>query len=95
VAGDAERRRDAVGGTAGRHRAGNPLQAARIAGHVLRLSGTGTEGATLRVYFERFEADAGRHDVPTQQALRPLFECAETIAGIGVRTGRSEPTVIT
>jgi phosphoglucomutase len=62
---------------------------------VFRLSGTGTEGATLRVYGERYEPDAARHDVPTQQALRPLFDRADAIAGIRARTGRTEPTVVT
>jgi phosphoglucomutase len=62
---------------------------------VFRLSGTGTEGATLRVYYERFEADAARHDIPAQEVLAPLVACAEAIAGIRVRTGRSEPSVVT
>jgi phosphoglucomutase len=62
---------------------------------VFRLSGTGTEGATLRVYGERYEPEAARHDVPTQQALRPLFGWADAIAGIRARTGRTEPTVVT
>jgi phosphoglucomutase len=44
---------------------------------VFRLSGTGTEGATLRVYYERFEPDPARHDVPAQQALAPLVAGAE------------------
>jgi phosphoglucomutase len=62
---------------------------------VFRLSGTGTEGATLRVYLERFEPDAARHTVPTQEALAPLIDAAEQLAGIARRTGRSSPTVIT
>jgi phosphoglucomutase len=62
---------------------------------VFRLSGTGTEGATLRVYLERFEPDAARHTMPTQEALAPLIEAAEGLAGIAQRTGRSSPTVIT
>jgi phosphoglucomutase len=62
---------------------------------VFRLSGTGTEGATLRVYLERFEPDAARHTVPTQEALAPLIDAAEQLAGIAQRTGRSSPTVIT
>ncbi len=62
---------------------------------VFRLSGTGTEGATLRVYYERFEPDAARHDMPASEALTPLVACAEALAGIRARTGRSEPTVVT
>jgi phosphoglucomutase len=62
---------------------------------VYRLSGTGTEGATLRVYLERFEPDVARQDVPTQEALAPLVQAADELAGIRTRLGRSEPTVIT
>jgi len=62
---------------------------------VFRLSGTGTEGATLRVYLERFEADAAKHGVETQQTLAPLIALADRLAGIRERTGRERPTVIT
>ncbi|MES3014543.1 MAG: alpha-D-glucose phosphate-specific phosphoglucomutase [Pseudomonadota bacterium] len=62
---------------------------------VFRLSGTGTEGATLRVYLERFEPDATRHAVETQAALAPLVALADQLAGIRERTGRTQPTVIT
>jgi phosphoglucomutase len=62
---------------------------------VMRLSGTGTEGATLRVYLERFEADASRHGLETQTALQTLIDSAEALAGIRARTGRTRPTVIT
>ncbi|BDI05693.1 alpha-D-glucose phosphate-specific phosphoglucomutase [Sphaerotilus microaerophilus] len=62
---------------------------------VFRLSGTGTEGATLRVYLERFEADPQRHDLPTQQALAPLIEVAEEVAAIRQHSGQAAPTVIT
>ncbi len=62
---------------------------------VFRLSGTGTEGATLRVYLERFEPDPARHATPTQEALGGLIALADELAGIRERTGRSEPTVIT
>jgi phosphoglucomutase len=61
---------------------------------VFRLSGTGTEGATLRVYLERFVADATLHGVPTQTALSPLVELAEKIADIAAVTGRRAPDVI-
>ncbi|QFR32737.1 alpha-D-glucose phosphate-specific phosphoglucomutase [Ancylobacter sp. TS-1] len=62
---------------------------------VYRLSGTGTAGATLRVYLERFEPDAARHDLDTQDALSDLVEIARTLPDIEGRTGRSAPTVIT
>jgi phosphoglucomutase len=44
---------------------------------VFRLSGTGTEGATLRVYLERYEAEPARHNLPVQQVLAPLIALAE------------------
>ncbi|MDB5555897.1 MAG: alpha-D-glucose phosphate-specific phosphoglucomutase [Rhizobium sp.] len=62
---------------------------------VFRLSGTGTSGATLRVYIERYEPDASRHDMETQAALADLIAVAEEIAGIKARTGRDKPSVIT
>jgi len=62
---------------------------------VFRLSGTGTSGATLRVYIERYEPDASRHDMDTQEALADLIAVAEEIAGIKARTGRNAPSVIT
>jgi phosphoglucomutase len=62
---------------------------------VLRLSGTGTEGATLRLYLERFEPDAARHAIETQAALQPLIDAAEALTGLKARIGREKPTVIT
>ncbi|MFP5391299.1 MAG: alpha-D-glucose phosphate-specific phosphoglucomutase, partial [Gammaproteobacteria bacterium] len=62
---------------------------------VLRLSGTGTEGATIRLYLEKYEADPARHDVPTQVALAGLIDIAEQLAQIRARTGREQPSVIT
>ncbi|KKB80032.1 phosphoglucomutase [Devosia soli] len=62
---------------------------------VVRLSGTGTVGATLRVYLERYEPADGQHDLETQAALEPLIKLTESLAGIKARTGRSEPSVIT
>jgi len=62
---------------------------------VFRLSGTGTKGATLRVYVERFEADPSHHDQDTQETLAPLITIAEELAQIHHRTGRAAPTVIT
>jgi len=62
---------------------------------VFRLSGTGTSGATLRVYIERFEPDAARHGIETQEALAELIAAAEEIAQIRAHTGMDAPTVIT
>ena len=61
---------------------------------VFRLSGTGTEGATLRVYLEFFEPDVAKHDQDLQQALAPVIEAAEAVAGIKARTGRDGPSVV-
>jgi phosphoglucomutase len=62
---------------------------------VFRLSGTGTQGATLRVYIERYEPDPALHDQPVQEALAPLIVTARELAQIETRTGRSAPDVIT
>ncbi|KQQ81211.1 alpha-D-glucose phosphate-specific phosphoglucomutase [Aureimonas sp. Leaf324] len=62
---------------------------------VFRLSGTGTVGATLRVYLERFEPDPSRHDLPVEEALKELVETADAIGEIKARTGRAEPDVRT
>ncbi|MER9828368.1 alpha-D-glucose phosphate-specific phosphoglucomutase [Mesorhizobium sp. M0134] len=62
---------------------------------VFRLSGTGTSGATLRLYVERYEPDKNRHDLDTQEALADLIVAADDIAGILSHTGRAKPSVIT
>ena len=62
---------------------------------VYRLSGTGTAGATLRVYIERFVTDPARLDLDTQDTLADLIAIARILPDIEGRTGRSEPTVIT
>ncbi|TJW38169.1 MAG: alpha-D-glucose phosphate-specific phosphoglucomutase [Mesorhizobium sp.] len=62
---------------------------------VFRLSGTGTSGATLRVYIERYEPDNSRHDLDTQEALADLIAAADDTAGIRAHTGRAKPSVIT
>ena len=62
---------------------------------VFRLSGTGTEGATLRVYLERYEADAARHGHPVQEALGALVRIADELAGIRRHSGMEGPTVVT
>ncbi|HLP98948.1 MAG TPA: alpha-D-glucose phosphate-specific phosphoglucomutase [Sideroxyarcus sp.] len=62
---------------------------------IFRLSGTGTEGATLRVYLEAFEADVARHHLDAQEALSELIQLALRISELQARTGRVQPTVIT
>ncbi|MEL6397454.1 MAG: alpha-D-glucose phosphate-specific phosphoglucomutase [Cyanobacteria bacterium J06626_4] len=62
---------------------------------IFRLSGTGTQGATLRLYVERYEADTSKHDQDTQAALADLITLADEIAQIKALTGRDAPTVIT
>lgn len=62
---------------------------------VFRLSGTGTEGATLRVYLERYETDPARFDLDTQAALASVVAAAEQLSDIRARTGRDGPDVIT
>jgi phosphoglucomutase len=62
---------------------------------VFRLSGTGTEGATLRVYLERYEPVGGRLDEETPAMLADLIAAADAIAGIAKHTGRTAPDVVT
>jgi len=62
---------------------------------VLRLSGTGTQGATIRLYLERFEAAGGNIDGDTATMLTDLVAAAERLAHIAVLTGRTAPDVIT
>ncbi|MEM9542136.1 MAG: alpha-D-glucose phosphate-specific phosphoglucomutase [Cyanobacteria bacterium P01_E01_bin.42] len=62
---------------------------------VFRLSGTGTKGATLRVYLERYEPDPSQHDRDPQEALGDLITLADDVAKIKELTGRDRPTVIT
>ncbi len=62
---------------------------------VFRLSGTGTEGATLRIYLEAFESDAARQRMDAQEALGGLIDIAHELSQLKSRTGREQPTVIT
>jgi phosphoglucomutase len=62
---------------------------------VYRLSGTGTEGATLRVYIERYEPNSDLHDRDTQDALADLIAIARYLGQIDAWTGHINPTVIT
>ena len=62
---------------------------------VFRLSGTGTEGATIRLYLERYEADPANQSMPTQEALAELAAIADSVAGLRAHSGREGPTVVT
>jgi phosphoglucomutase len=62
---------------------------------VFRLSGTGTQGATLRLYLESYEPNPNRHNLDPQEALAPYITIAQDLAQIRARTGREAPTVIT
>ncbi len=62
---------------------------------VFRLSGTGTVGATLRIYIERFEPDISKHNQDAQVALAELIDLAERFCEVKKRTGRTEPDVVT
>ncbi|KIC50070.1 alpha-D-glucose phosphate-specific phosphoglucomutase [Tateyamaria sp. ANG-S1] len=62
---------------------------------VFRLSGTGTDGATLRVYLEQLETDAAALGKDPQEALAGIIAAADALAEIKVRTGRDGPDVIT
>ncbi|MEL6947451.1 MAG: alpha-D-glucose phosphate-specific phosphoglucomutase [Pseudomonadota bacterium] len=62
---------------------------------VFRLSGTGTVGATVRVYLETYEPPGGALDRPVNEALQDLAVAAGSIAGISHHLGRSTPDVVT
>lgn len=62
---------------------------------VFRLSGTGTDGATLRIYLEAYEPDPSNHHLDAQQALAELISIAMQLSELKERTGRDAPTVIT
>jgi phosphoglucomutase len=62
---------------------------------IFRLSGTGTEGATLRVYLEAYEANASFHHLDAQVALAELIQIAMLVSELKQRTRREKPTVIT
>jgi phosphoglucomutase len=62
---------------------------------VFRLSGTGTEGATLRIYLEAFEPDSTKQSVDAQVALAEMIQIALKISQLKEKTGRDTPTVIT
>ena len=62
---------------------------------VFRLSGTGTAGATLRVYIERFEPDPNHHGHDPQVVLAPLIAAAAEVSDLAALTGRTAPDVVT
>ena len=62
---------------------------------IFRLSGTGTEGATLRIYLEAYDADISRHGLDAQVALADLIKISLQISELKLRTGREQATVIT
>lgn len=62
---------------------------------IFRLSGTGTEGATIRLYLESFEADISKQNMDAQVALADLITASESISKLQELTGRNKPTVIT
>ncbi|MFA6204053.1 MAG: alpha-D-glucose phosphate-specific phosphoglucomutase [Gallionella sp.] len=62
---------------------------------VFRLSGTGTEGATVRIYLEAYDPDVARHHLDAQVALSELIGIAGELSELAARTGRVAPTVIT
>ncbi|MCQ2914629.1 MAG: alpha-D-glucose phosphate-specific phosphoglucomutase [Alphaproteobacteria bacterium] len=62
---------------------------------IYRLSGTGTSGATVRIYIEKYEPDNSKHGMDPQEALADLVEIAYQISGIKAKTGKQKPDVIT
>nr|XP_009784250.1 PREDICTED: phosphoglucomutase, chloroplastic isoform X3 [Nicotiana sylvestris] len=62
---------------------------------IFRLSGTGSAGATVRIYIEQFEPDVSKHDMDAQIALKPLIDLALSVSKLNDFTGREKPTVIT
>lgn len=62
---------------------------------IFRLSGTGSAGATIRIYVEQYEPDVSKHDLDAQVALKPLIDVALSLSKLQEFTGREKPTVIT
>jgi phosphoglucomutase len=86
--------RDPIDGSVSEHQGLRILfdDGARI---IYRLSGTGTAGATLRIYIEAFEADPAHQDTDAQIALRPLIDAALAVSDLAATTGRTAATVVT
>lgn len=62
---------------------------------IFRLSGTGSSGATVRIYIEQYETDVTKHGMDAQEALKPLIDIALSVSKLQEFTGRDKPTVIT
>ena len=62
---------------------------------VFRLSGTGSSGATVRMYVEKYEENQDKQAVDAQEALKPFIQCALRVSKLKEFTGREKPTVIT
>jgi phosphoglucomutase len=62
---------------------------------IFRLSGTGTQGATIRIYLEAYEPDVTKHHLDAQVALSEMIEIAMEVSQLKQKTGRNTPTVIT
>lgn len=62
---------------------------------VFRLSGTGTRGATIRIYLEAYDPDVANHHLDAQQALKELVDIALRLSDLIAITGQTQPTVIT
>jgi phosphoglucomutase len=84
---------DPIDGSVSAHQ-GIRVEFAEGARAVYRLSGTGTAGATLRVYLERFEPDPARHGEAPENALGPLAAAAASLTDIQGILGRSQPSVV-
>ncbi|MBI5451451.1 MAG: alpha-D-glucose phosphate-specific phosphoglucomutase [Gammaproteobacteria bacterium] len=85
---------DPVDGSLSQHQ-GIRIGFANGARLVFRLSGTGTQAATLRLYIEHHEPDPQRHHQDTQHTLAPYIAIAEQLSGLRRLTGRAAPSVIT
>ncbi len=62
---------------------------------IFRLSGTGTSGATIRIYLESYEPDIAKHGLDAQEALADMIDAANSVSKLPELTGRDKPTVIT
>ena len=61
---------------------------------VMRLSGTGTQGATIRLYLEAYEGPDGEHGADVAERLAPIARIADDLSALKMTTGRDAPTVV-